>query len=265
VRQGATVAPTITANTITDPLSGTTADVINFAANAGGDKGFVFQSTTNCPLIGNRTFTWSVYLKVPSGTASINLQLEDSTFNVIFAQTVTVTTTWTRFSVTGTFAANSQATNLACFIVYLGTPAQAVHVWGAELNRGSTPIATYSRISAAQGPRVNGGSQTGKSLNVIMSDTGAQANTLLMLKGDYIQLGTGTAQRAYKLLNDITTDGSQNATMDLFPRLRESPAANTPIYWYDARGNFRLQDNVNGWDLDEASIYGVHFRGIEAF
>ena len=71
--------------------------------------------------------------------------------------------------------------------------------------------------------------------------------------GDWIQISTSL----YKI---IKVDG---ATLDVFPVLRSSYAASTPITYANAKGVFRLASGSTEWSIDLASIYGVNFSIIE--
>lgn len=114
-------------------------------------------------------------------------------------------------------------------------------------------------------PVVNGASQTGTTL----ATSGWQASTNnLLLPGDYIQLGPSLSvpsQRLYKVLTVVDSDSSGNATLDIFPRLRESPGNDDPLITTSAQGTFRLAANTVQWDIDAAKTYAISFKGIEAF
>src|SRR5690606_3896906 len=61
-------------------------------------------------------------------------------------------------------------------------------------------------------PRVKGSSQTG---NTIATD-GWTAETTVLKAGDFIQINNSL----YMVLSDVTSDGSGNASIDLWPNLR---------------------------------------------
>lgn len=123
------------------------------------------------------------------------------------------------------------------------------------------PSATATRGTAQGTPKVKGGSQTGQTL---ATDGWTATQTGVLLKGDWIQLGTGTAQRIYRVLTDTNADGAGEATLDIWPRLRESPADNENIIVSSTAGVFRLASNEMGWDVDNALIYGIEFDALEA-
>jgi len=124
---------------------------------------------------------------------------------------------------------------------------------------GCTPRGLASTLAGT--PVVNGAGQTGGSLNI----TGASRNkTGWLLAGDYIQLGSGSSSTLHKVLQNVNTDGSGNATLDLWPHIRTAPANGSTVVVSNARGLFRLSSNEQSWSVNEASIYGITFGAMEA-
>ncbi len=121
---------------------------------------------------------------------------------------------------------------------------------------GATP-----RGVATGTPLVKGASQTG---NELLTDGWTSGITGIMKAGDYIQLGTGSNARLYKVLDDVNSDGSGNATLTIYPDLRSSPSDNAPIVVTNAKGNFRLNSSQTSWDITEAQFYGITFGAREA-
>jgi hypothetical protein len=60
------------------------------------------------------------------------------------------------------------------------------------------------------------------------------------------------------------SDGSGNATIDIFPRLRESPANNTALDLTSPKGLFRLSENGYSIKLNVDKTFDVSFSAIEA-
>lgn len=78
--------------------------------------------------------------------------------------------------------------------------------------------------------------------------------------GDYFSLGSGTAARLYKIVNDVNSDGSGNATLDFWPRLRMAPGDGDLLTVRDASGVFRLSSNTMPHNIDTALFYtGMDF------
>jgi len=124
---------------------------------------------------------------------------------------------------------------------------------------GATPRG--SAASAAGTPVVNGASQTGNELAI----DGLPASATGYLKaGDYIQLGTGATARLYKVLEDVNSNGSGEATLNLWPDLRSSPADGATVVVSNAKGVFRLTENETVWTINNAGFYAINFAAVEA-
>ena len=123
------------------------------------------------------------------------------------------------------------------------------------------PSAATPRGVATGTPRVNGASQTGEDLNI----DGCTANVTGWLKaGDYIQLGSGATATLHKVLADVNTNASGEATLSLWPHIRSAPADNATVVVSDTVGRFRLASNESSWSINEATIYGITFSAREA-
>lgn len=123
----------------------------------------------------------------------------------------------------------------------------------------ATPRGTAS--SNAGTPLVNGASQTGNELDI---DGLPASQTGYLKAGDYIQLGSGSSARLYKVLQDANSNASGEATLNLWPDLRSSPSDNAPVVVSDAKGVFRLADNQAIWSINNAGFYSIAFTAVEA-
>ena len=120
------------------------------------------------------------------------------------------------------------------------------------------PAGKTPRGTATGTPLVNGASQTGQSL---VTDGWTISVTNILRAGDYIQIG----QRLYKVLNDVNSNGSGQATLDIWPRLRESPSDNASIVTASCVGLFRLASNaVPVYNAGADKNYQISFSAIEA-
>jgi len=72
--------------------------------------------------------------------------------------------------------------------------------------------------------------------------------------GDWLQISTSL----YKVIQV-----NSSSSVDVFPVLRSSYAASTPITYANAKGVFRLASGSTEWSIDLASIYGMNFSIIE--
>jgi hypothetical protein len=123
------------------------------------------------------------------------------------------------------------------------------------------PANTAPRGVGTGTPLVKGGSQTGDSL---ITDGWTNSTTGILKAGDWIQLGTGSSSRLYKVLDDVNSDSSGNATLTIWPSLRSSPADNSVITVNSPKGQWRLATNEMQYSIDEASVYGITFACVEA-
>jgi len=110
-------------------------------------------------------------------------------------------------------------------------------------------------------PVVNGASQTGSELAI----DGLPASATGYLKaGDYIQLGAGSTAKLHKVLNDVDSNASGQATLDIWPDLRSSPTDGSTVVISNAVGVFRLASNEIGVDINEIEHFGIVFAAVEA-
>lgn len=123
------------------------------------------------------------------------------------------------------------------------------------------PNGAAPRGVATGTPVVKGASQTGASL---VTDGWTISQTGILKVGDYIQLGSGSSTRLYKVLADANSDGSGNATFDIWPDLRSSPGDNDALTVSSARGLWRLAANEMPWEADWMAFYGITFPCVEA-
>jgi hypothetical protein len=120
------------------------------------------------------------------------------------------------------------------------------------------PLGKNPRGSAIGTPEVAVSNQTGKTLD---TRGWAISTANLLLPGDYIQIG----ERLYKNLRAITSDSAGYAKLDIWPRLRESPAQGTAIVLNNCKGLFRLQSSTV--DIAESvagGIYSIAFSAEES-
>lgn len=122
------------------------------------------------------------------------------------------------------------------------------------------PLGTTARGIATGTPLVKGASQTGNSL---ITDGWTASQTGILKAGDYFQLGSSTSSKLYKVLNDANSDGSGDATFDIWPNINTAVSDDTALTVASAKGLFRLAANEMRWDLQQAQKYGIAFSAIE--
>lgn len=110
-------------------------------------------------------------------------------------------------------------------------------------------------------PVVNGADQTGAELDI---DGLPTSTTGYLLAGDYIQLGGGATARLHKVLTDVNTDASGQATLDIWPEITSAPADNSTVVLFNTVGVFRLSTNSAQWSIDSANTYQIGFSALQA-
>lgn len=100
--------------------------------------------------------------------------------------------------------------------------------------------------------------------NTIAIDSAPVSTTDFLKAGDYMQIGSGTSRQLFKVLNDVDTDATGSATVDVWPNVRTSISNNAAVTLESAQGVFRLASNETSWSVNEASIYGITFGAVEA-
>jgi hypothetical protein len=66
------------------------------------------------------------------------------------------------------------------------------------------------------------------------------------------------------VLADADSNGSGQVSLDIWPYIRTAPADNATVVVTNTVGRFRLASNSQNWNINEASIYGLTFGGVEA-
>ncbi len=100
--------------------------------------------------------------------------------------------------------------------------------------------------------------------DTIAIDSAPASQTDYLKAGDYMEIGTGVNRQLFKVLNDVDTDGTGSATVDVWPNVRTSIADDAAVTVQSAQGIFRLASNEQVFSINEASIYGITFGAIEA-
>ena len=112
------------------------------------------------------------------------------------------------------------------------------------------PKAALPKGIATGTPVVSGAGQTGYSLVT----RGWSPNVIsILLTGDHIQIG----YRLYKVLDSVDSDGSGNATLNVWPNLRDQPADGTTIITRNCKGLFRLSNPIGNKFSVNVGNYGL--------
>jgi len=171
---------------------------------------------------GGVDYVFSAWLRCASGTVAFSLLIIDTDGGTALASSaVTVTTSWTRYTVT------AKTRRAGGHSVRLGGPTfvsgSEVFVWEAQVNKGVTPDPITRTTTAAR----------------------------------------SSTRRLYKATADAWSNGSGVCTINIWPRLRESPPVGDAPGFQDCKGTFRLASEPT-WSVDPAKIYDIGFSAVEA-
>lgn len=123
------------------------------------------------------------------------------------------------------------------------------------------PLGKNPRGVASGTPLVDGAGQSG---NILSTKGWTPDIAGIMLKGDYIQIGTGNNARLHMVVEDANSDSSGDASLSIVPALRTPPADNAAIIVSNARGVFRLNSNSFSWSISPGPVYRLNFSAREA-
>src|SRR5690348_14483917 len=235
-----------------DPDGGSNATQVVF--NSGGNE-FINKTITPSYIpVGSNTFTFSMWVKSVSGTTSFSLVLSGNVSGAIATNSITATTNWVRYSVTGTMG-SSDSSVLISFVE--GTSGAHVDIYEAQLELGSTATTAQVTNDLPQGvslmgivapiaaPSVTPGSGSlspsvgYRWVFVYRNSSTGQISSASPFSGNP---GPGTNQQ-YALSGDASTD-QQVDKIDIY-RTKDGGG----IYYFDAEitnpgsGTFSYTDN----------------------
>lgn len=111
-------------------------------------------------------------------------------------------------------------------------------------------------VGGTSSPKVNGGSQTGRS---IITDGWDDNSTGLLEPGDYIQI----ADQYLMIMETVSSDGSGNATLTFEPALRGSPWNNTSVEFNNPVLIARMAEKNQSWETDALALGSYSFAWEE--
>lgn len=198
-----------------------TATATTITADPTTTDAYIGDAVPNPSLYDQQTVTGSVYLRAASGSLNINLYLTnvgENGWSAPSSKQVTVTTTWQRFSITGT-----NQNGLTGLFLQIGgggsfSQSQSIQVWGAQMVIGTDP-APYTPTNSSTTQYATG------------------------TPGTLVTNGLNEAY-AYDSFGNILQNNSFHATYDANNRMSG--------YSYDAAGNLLSNGvtNVMTWDAE---------------
>lgn len=125
-----------------DPVGGTNATQVTWTAPGSLTRLVQSGIVPNYTPIANNTFTFSIWMKLATASAcTVAMVLQDQSVGIA-NQVIALTSTWTRYQVTGTAFNSSTSLSVA---IFNPTTAVAIDVYGAQLEVGGP--ATLTKIT----------------------------------------------------------------------------------------------------------------------
>jgi RHS repeat-associated protein len=226
----------VAVNAATAPDGSTTAGI--FTAASTSTDSYISDFVANPSLYDSQTVTASVYLRVASGTLNTTLYLNnlgDAGWQIQQSAPITVTTTWQRFSVTGT-----NQNGLTLFYLQIGgagsiNSGQSLQIWGAQMAVGNSP-APYT-------PTINGTTNVANGAAATLLQNGLNQTYSYDSFGNIQQNGgfndSYTAQNqmfgyAHDAAGNLLSNYLTTMTWDAESKLTSTGGA---TYIYDPEGN----------------------------
>lgn len=108
-----------------------------------------------------------------------------------------------------------------------------------------------ARMTPGTVPLVKGSGQSGSTLEI----DGAPASVPgYLLAGDLLQITCAGIARLHTILQDVNTNASGEATLDIWPNLRAAPVDNSAVVLFNARGTFHRTSPVTDWQAGSDRI-----------
>lgn len=85
----------------------------------------------------------------------------------------------------------------------------------------------------------------------------------ILKAGDYLQLFSGSSRRLHMNLTDVSSDSSGEATLNVWPPLREDVPDGTAITVTAAQGIFRMTTNTPRWNIANSLEHGFSIPAAE--
>ncbi len=201
----------------TDPNGGNTATKVVVLSTS---NPVLYEDFTPPYLpVRNNTFTFSVWVQLVGGTGTFSLTLQPTGGGTQFAtQTFTPTSTWTRYSITGTAGS---FTGLRALIWQFSSTSMVVNIYGAQLEVGGAvttyngttnlPQGTYQMgiVAPATAPTLTfagygtaWSASTVEAVNNTITDSNGNLQTVSAITGDY---KTGTKAPTWATTQGTTT------------------------------------------------------------
>jgi hypothetical protein len=177
--------------------------VTGFSISSAGGALYRLGNTVS----GSTTYTFSVYVRTQTGTATdVRLRLNETGGNNTLSASLTVTTAWTRFSLTVTTAAGATAVST---LVGTGAGTANLFIWGAQLEAGAFATSyiptVASQVTRSADVAVMTGTNFSDWYNATEGTLYGQADWMGLSTNDYFfSLNNGTSSNIISLGVSLT-------------------------------------------------------------
>lgn len=119
------------------------------------------------------------------------------------------------------------------------------------------PMRQTPRGTPSGSPQCSNGSANNAAMSTFLDTTGWTSSTgNLLLTGDWIQVG----YRLHRVMDPVSSDSGGNATINIWPSLREAPASNANVITSGTQGLWRLASNQRDWSFDYTGFTHISFK-----
>ena len=118
------------------------------------------------------------------------------------------------------------------------------------------PLGVIPRRGSTTGVTVRGSNQSGSTLLV---NTGQNSEVRWASRGDWLQLGTGSSSRLYKVTMPANTDSNGYASLEIWPSLRMTPVNGQSVIMNNSKGLFRLSSGTFDYSEQDGCKYSLSF------
>lgn len=122
------------------------------------------------------------------------------------------------------------------------------------------PLSATAKGEAGGTPLLNGAITIGDT--IIAVDGASVSQTDWLKAGDYIQIGTGSNARLYMVLDDVDTNGSGEANINVWPSVQVAAADNASVVVSSTVGCFRLNAPSVSFETGLNSFTKISFSAV---
>jgi len=245
-------------------LNGANAFLVSSAESAAGNY---YTTSARMNLVAGQTYTISGYIdstNVSAGNPSVSAY--DPAISVSYGGVFGSPGEKGVYSFAFSFNPVGVATGQTAPVVFLFDTSDATFT---QLLFSSPMVQVGSvATSYVQTPYVDGAGQTGYSL---VTDGWTASTSGLLLPGDYITImsapintGDISIPRLYRITQPVSSDSGGNATLSIWPQIRETPATGTSIITSNTTGLFRLAQAHVNWHKSYDTTMQASFQITEA-